>query len=147
MRQSQTLIPTLKESPADAEIASHRLLVRGGALLHLDHAPLFGGHGQGALRPLVRGDEQGGSIRGPFGAVDDLGGDIEARPDQHVGVARRDVQDFHRPDRGHEIPRLHQPIGGRAPVGDEQMAHQGHDSPRSRGVCMQKRNRRQRLSL
>ena len=30
MRQSQTLIPTLKESPADAEIASHRLLVRAG---------------------------------------------------------------------------------------------------------------------
>ena len=30
MRQSQALIPTLKESPADAEIASHRLLVRAG---------------------------------------------------------------------------------------------------------------------
>jgi len=30
MRQSQTFIPTLKESPADAEIASHRLLVRAG---------------------------------------------------------------------------------------------------------------------
>lgn len=30
MRQSGTFIPTLKESPADAEVASHRLLVRGG---------------------------------------------------------------------------------------------------------------------
>jgi len=30
MRQSKTLIPTLKESPADAEIASHRLLIRAG---------------------------------------------------------------------------------------------------------------------
>jgi prolyl-tRNA synthetase len=30
MRQSQAFIPTLKESPADAEIASHRLLVRAG---------------------------------------------------------------------------------------------------------------------
>lgn len=30
MRQSNTLIPTLKESPADAEIASHRLLIRAG---------------------------------------------------------------------------------------------------------------------
>ncbi len=30
MRQSRTFIPTLKESPADAEVASHRLLVRGG---------------------------------------------------------------------------------------------------------------------
>lgn len=30
MRQSGAFIPTLKESPADAEVASHRLLVRGG---------------------------------------------------------------------------------------------------------------------
>lgn len=32
MRQSQTFVPTLRESPADAEIASHRLLVRAGYL-------------------------------------------------------------------------------------------------------------------
>lgn len=32
MRQSKAFIPTLKESPADAEIASHRLLVRAGYL-------------------------------------------------------------------------------------------------------------------
>ncbi len=32
MRQSRTFIPTLRESPADAEIASHRLLVRAGFL-------------------------------------------------------------------------------------------------------------------
>ena len=32
MRQSRTFIPTLRESPADAEIASHRLLVRAGYL-------------------------------------------------------------------------------------------------------------------
>jgi prolyl-tRNA synthetase len=32
MRQSRLFIPTLKESPADAEIASHRLLVRAGFL-------------------------------------------------------------------------------------------------------------------
>ncbi len=30
MRQSRLFAPTLKESPADAEIASHKLLVRGG---------------------------------------------------------------------------------------------------------------------
>ena len=30
MRASQTLIPTLKESPAEAEVASHVLLLRGG---------------------------------------------------------------------------------------------------------------------
>ncbi len=30
MRQSRLLVPTLKESPADAEVASHRLLVRAG---------------------------------------------------------------------------------------------------------------------
>ncbi len=30
MRQSRTFVPTLKESPADAEVASHRLLLRGG---------------------------------------------------------------------------------------------------------------------
>ncbi|MBM7644382.1 prolyl-tRNA synthetase [Scopulibacillus daqui] len=30
MKQSQMLIPTLKETPADAEIASHRLLLRAG---------------------------------------------------------------------------------------------------------------------
>ena len=32
MRQSRAFIPTLKESPADAEVASHRLLVRAGFL-------------------------------------------------------------------------------------------------------------------
>ncbi|MBC7246578.1 MAG: proline--tRNA ligase [Actinobacteria bacterium] len=32
MRQSRTFIPTLRESPADAEIASHRLLLRAGYL-------------------------------------------------------------------------------------------------------------------
>lgn len=32
MRRSEAFIPTLKESPADAEIASHRLLVRAGML-------------------------------------------------------------------------------------------------------------------
>ncbi|MBN2025270.1 MAG: proline--tRNA ligase [Actinobacteria bacterium] len=32
MRQSSAFIPTLKESPADAEVASHRLLVRAGFL-------------------------------------------------------------------------------------------------------------------
>ncbi len=30
MKHSQTLIPTLKEVPADAEIKSHQLLVRAG---------------------------------------------------------------------------------------------------------------------
>lgn len=30
MRASETLIPTLKETPADAEVASHRLLLRAG---------------------------------------------------------------------------------------------------------------------
>ncbi|HUD00598.1 MAG TPA: hypothetical protein VMR88_19055, partial [Candidatus Polarisedimenticolaceae bacterium] len=30
MRWSQILIPTLKEDPSDAEIISHKLLVRGG---------------------------------------------------------------------------------------------------------------------
>ena len=32
MRQSSAFIPTLKESPADAEVASHRLLLRAGFL-------------------------------------------------------------------------------------------------------------------
>ncbi|MDY6795916.1 MAG: proline--tRNA ligase [Actinomycetota bacterium] len=32
MRQTEAFIPTLKESPADAEIASHRLLLRAGLL-------------------------------------------------------------------------------------------------------------------
>ncbi|MEW6553219.1 MAG: proline--tRNA ligase [Actinomycetota bacterium] len=32
MRQTRLFIPTLKESPADAEVASHRLLVRAGFL-------------------------------------------------------------------------------------------------------------------
>lgn len=30
MRQSKTLIPTLKETPADAEAASHKWLLRAG---------------------------------------------------------------------------------------------------------------------
>jgi len=35
MRWSQTLIPTLKEAPADAEILSHKLLLRAGLLRKL----------------------------------------------------------------------------------------------------------------
>ena len=33
MRLSEQYVPTLKEDPADAEIASHRLLVRAGMIL------------------------------------------------------------------------------------------------------------------
>src|SRR5215210_7115803 len=35
MRWTQTLIPTLKESPAEAEILSHRLLLRAGLIRKL----------------------------------------------------------------------------------------------------------------
>src|SRR5438067_3038658 len=35
MRWSQTLIPTLKETPAEAEIISHKLLLRAGLLRKL----------------------------------------------------------------------------------------------------------------
>ena len=35
MRQSQVLIPTLKEDPADAETASHRLMLRAGLIRQL----------------------------------------------------------------------------------------------------------------
>ncbi|HJU63463.1 MAG TPA: proline--tRNA ligase, partial [Candidatus Binatia bacterium] len=45
MRWSQTLIPTLKEDPADAEVVSHKLLVRAGFIRQLsrgiyDYLPL-----------------------------------------------------------------------------------------------------------
>ncbi|HEY7530564.1 MAG TPA: proline--tRNA ligase [Gemmatimonadota bacterium] len=45
MRWSRTLIPTLRENPADAEVASHRLMVRAGFLRRLSsgiytHLPL-----------------------------------------------------------------------------------------------------------
>ena len=32
MRQSQMLIPTLKENPADADVISHRLMLRAGLI-------------------------------------------------------------------------------------------------------------------
>ena len=32
MRQSQQLMPTIKENPADAEVASHRLMLRAGLI-------------------------------------------------------------------------------------------------------------------
>ena len=35
MRQSQLLIPTLKENPADADVISHRLMLRGGLIRQL----------------------------------------------------------------------------------------------------------------
>ena len=35
MRWTQTLIPTLKETPADAEITSHKLLLRAGLVRKL----------------------------------------------------------------------------------------------------------------
>jgi prolyl-tRNA synthetase len=45
VRQSQAFIPTLKEAPADAQVASHKLLVRGGFIRQLgagiyDYLPL-----------------------------------------------------------------------------------------------------------
>jgi prolyl-tRNA synthetase len=45
MRWSHTLIPTLKEDPADAEVVSHKLLVRGGLIRQIsrgiyDYLPL-----------------------------------------------------------------------------------------------------------
>lgn len=45
MRFSQTLIPTLREAPADAEIVSHKLLVRAGFIMQVargiyDYLPL-----------------------------------------------------------------------------------------------------------
>lgn len=43
MRWSQSFIPTLRDAPADAEAASHRLLVRGGFIrqLHAGHYSLL----------------------------------------------------------------------------------------------------------
>jgi prolyl-tRNA synthetase len=35
MRYSQTLIPTIKEVPADAEIISHQLMLRAGLMRKL----------------------------------------------------------------------------------------------------------------
>src|SRR6266567_7423038 len=35
MRWTQTLIPTLREAPSDAEIASHKLLLRAGLIRKL----------------------------------------------------------------------------------------------------------------
>src|SRR5436309_13164558 len=45
MRWSQTFIPTLKEDPADAEVISHKLLVRAGMIRQVsrgiyDYLPL-----------------------------------------------------------------------------------------------------------
>ena len=45
VRQSQAFIPTLKEAPADAQVASHKLLVRAGFIRQLgagiyDYLPL-----------------------------------------------------------------------------------------------------------
>jgi len=45
MRWSQTFIPTLKEDPADAEVVSHKLLVRAGFIRQIsrgiyDYLPL-----------------------------------------------------------------------------------------------------------
>jgi prolyl-tRNA synthetase len=45
MRWSKTLIPTLKEDPADAEVISHKLLVRAGYIRQIsrgiyDYFPL-----------------------------------------------------------------------------------------------------------
>jgi len=35
MRYSQTFVPTLKETPAEAEVVSHRLLLRAGYIRKL----------------------------------------------------------------------------------------------------------------
>ena len=48
MRWSKTLIPTLKEVPADAEVISHRLLVRAGFIRQISRGMLIG-----VIRPRI----------------------------------------------------------------------------------------------
>ena len=47
---SQFFVPTLKESPADAEIASHKLLVRAGLVRRNGALEDFVRRGHGSLR-------------------------------------------------------------------------------------------------
>ena len=41
MRYSRAFIPTLKEEPSDAQVASHKLMVRGGYIRPLYLSPIY----------------------------------------------------------------------------------------------------------
>ena len=71
MRWTQTFIPTLKETPADAEIASHKLLLRAGLV-----RKLTGGYGVHAVLECVGTDQSMQtclSIVRPGGAIGRVG--------------------------------------------------------------------------
>ena len=61
MRWSQTLIPTLKETPGDAEVPSHRLMLRAGLVRQVMAGAYTLPAAGLAGRPESRGDRAGGN--------------------------------------------------------------------------------------
>ena len=61
--------------------------------------------------------------------VVDLGGDLEARPDQDLGIPGIDLDDLHRADRGDERERVQNPARRGGPGRDGRVQEQGqsHD--------------------
>ena len=85
------------------------------------HGRLVGGHDLGAFGLALRGDEDFPLEGIPFGILD-FRRNVQAGADQDFRIARLYADDRHLAHGGHEIPRLHQPVGRRAPVRDEELA-------------------------
>src|SRR2546430_16098948 len=98
MRWSQTLIPTQKENPADAVIASHQLMIRAGLIRQLtagsyDFLPL-------GLRSLKKAEAIVREEMNAIGANEDL---LPAlHPIQLWQKSRRDAKYGHDVFRGQE---------------------------------------------
>src|SRR6201989_3037543 len=67
MRLSQSLIPTLKETPAEAQIASHRLMLRAGLVRQMAagiYAWLPAGHrGLTKIANIVREEQHAAGVQ------------------------------------------------------------------------------------
>ena len=89
---------------------------------------LIGKHRQGRLRLAGLANIQRRDKRLVHGVVD-LGGDLEARSDQDLGIAGIDLDDLHRADRGDERERVQNPAGRGGPGWNGRAAEQGqaHD--------------------
>ncbi len=85
---------------------------------------LVGEHGLSGLGLVGLADEERGGESFVHGVVD-LGGDLQARAEQDLGVAGRDLEDLDRAHRGDERERVQDPAGRGAPGGDHGAAQEG----------------------
>ena len=85
---------------------------------------LVGKHGLSGLGLAGLADEERGGVV-LVRRVVDLGGDLQARTEQDLGVSRRDLEDLDRAHRGDERERMQDPACRGTPGGDHGAAQEG----------------------